>query len=524
MPSKKKLTHREYTIGWISALPLEMAAAKAMLDDTHGSLPIPDSDHNTYHLGEIGNHRIAIACLPAGVYGITSAAVVASQMLSTFPCIKFGLLVGVGGGVPNETTDIRLGDVVVSKPTDQCPGVIQYDYGKSLANGVFQRTGMLNNPPQLLLRAVSNMQADHMLAPNRVVAHLAKASKAYPLLRPSFTYPISMQDVLFEPSCHHDERNSSCESCDASRQVVRPPRQSTVPQIFYGPIASANQVMKDADIRDKLAEELGILCFEMEAAGLMNHFPCLVIRGICDYADSHKNKRWQIYAAATAAAYAKELLQTSIHSNMAPQESATETKIQTKIPVLKATFFGREQELKRLRQLLDTKASSRMSVIVWGSSAHGKTQLALHYLTLEKAKYNSVMWIDGSSQTMLSDSFEDIASLLPPSWCQMLPSVDRVLRWLEQDTNRSWLMVFDGIQTADNERGSGDSDFDIRRFIPTCDHGSVLFTTTAFDLHLRLGFPSVHLGGVDDRTGSSILLRCAGSYEAEASGMTCPYI
>lgn len=40
----------------------------------------------------------------------------------------------------------------------------------------------------------------------------------------------------------------------------------------------------------------------------MDSFPCLVIRGICDYADSHKNKIWQPYAAAVAAAYAKELL------------------------------------------------------------------------------------------------------------------------------------------------------------------------------------------------------------------------
>ncbi|CEO59881.1 Putative WD domain-containing protein [Penicillium brasilianum] len=45
----------------------------------------------------------------------------------------------------------------------------------------------------------------------------------------------------------------------------------------------------------------------MEAAGLLNNFPCSVIRGICDYADSHKNKEWQGYAAAVAAAYAKEL-------------------------------------------------------------------------------------------------------------------------------------------------------------------------------------------------------------------------
>jgi nucleoside phosphorylase len=79
--------------------------------------------------------------------------------------------------------------------------------------------------------------------------------------------------------------------------------------IYYGTIASGNQVIKDGVTRDRLSLELGgVLCYEMEAAGLMNHFPCLVIRGICDYADSHKNKGWQPYAAATAAACAKEVL------------------------------------------------------------------------------------------------------------------------------------------------------------------------------------------------------------------------
>lgn len=68
------------------------------------------------------------------------------------------------------------------------------------------------------------------------------------------------------------------------------------------------QVMKHGMTRDRLAEKHGILCFEMEAAGLMNLLPCLVIRGICNYSDSHKNKKWQGYAALTAAAYAKELL------------------------------------------------------------------------------------------------------------------------------------------------------------------------------------------------------------------------
>ena len=64
---------------------------------------------------------------------------------------------------------------------------------------------------------------------------------------------------------------------------------------------AANQVMR-------YGTGCRLLCFEIEVASLTNDFLCVVIRGIYDYVDSHKNKRWQGYAAATAAAYAKELL------------------------------------------------------------------------------------------------------------------------------------------------------------------------------------------------------------------------
>jgi hypothetical protein len=68
-------------------------------------------------------------------------------------------------------------------------------------------------------------------------------------------------------------------------------------------------VMRDGVARDEIAQPLSALCFEMEAAGMMDNLQCLPIRGICDYSDSHKNKEWQNYAAATAAAYARELLE-----------------------------------------------------------------------------------------------------------------------------------------------------------------------------------------------------------------------
>ncbi|KAF5966967.1 ankyrin protein 3 [Fusarium bulbicola] len=197
-----------YTVAWICALHIEMAAARAMLDEEHADCPRPANDTNSYVLGSIQNHNVVIACLPEAQYGLNTAASVLSNMRRTFPNIEIGLMVGIGGGVPLKA-DIRLGDIV----------------------------------------------------------------------------------------------------CDLSKLETRKQRLSTEPVIYYGGIGSANTVMKDSLIRDNIARELDVLCFEMEAAGLMDIMPCLPIRGICDYSDSHKSKEWQRYAAATAAAYAYEFLE-----------------------------------------------------------------------------------------------------------------------------------------------------------------------------------------------------------------------
>jgi nucleoside phosphorylase len=305
---KRKLKHEDYAIGWICALPLEMAVAKAMLDDIHADLPRRPNDNNTYTLGRIGEHNIVVACLPAGVYGTTSAATVATQMLFSFGLIRFGLMVGIGGGVPSKDADIRLGDIVVSKPTSRIGGVVQYDYGKTVTGGHVERTGALNKPPQALLTAVAKLQADHMLDNSLIPNYLSQIVDKRPTKMFAFTHRGQQQDRLFQAEYDHVDSENTCDDCDSSKLVVRPTRDTNAPRVHYGLIASGNQVMKHGGTRDRLARELGILCFEMEAAGLMDNFPCLIIRGICDYADSHKNKQWQEYAAATAAGYAKEIL------------------------------------------------------------------------------------------------------------------------------------------------------------------------------------------------------------------------
>jgi nucleoside phosphorylase len=316
--------HEDYTVGWICALPTEMAVAQGMLDERHDTLPSLPLDNNHYTFGRISDHNVVIACLPSGTTGTISAATVATQMLSAFTGLRFGLMVGIGGGVPSEEHDIRLGDVVVSKPTGTFGGVIQYDFGKTVQDGKFTRTGSLNKPPDVLLTALANLEAKHMMENHELRKYLSEMTKKYPRMRTQFTHP-GQQDRLFEAEYDHFMGQPTCSQCDISRWVHREPRESDDPVIHYGLIASGDQVMKYGAVRDRLRRELDILCFEMEVAGLMDNFPCLVIRGICDYADSHRNKQWQPYAAATAAAYVKELLSVTPKSQVVNTRVAVET-------------------------------------------------------------------------------------------------------------------------------------------------------------------------------------------------------
>lgn len=292
----------DYTVAWICALPLEMTAAKLMLEKVHALLPQLETDYNTYTLGSVGGHNVVVACLPSGVYGTTSAAIVLAHMLSTFPSLRFALMVGIGGGVP-KSNDIRLGDVVVSLPSGASGGVVQYDYGKALRDGSFQRTGSLNKPPRYLLTAVSQIRSDPETSLEKTVKEAHQKSES---IRKEFSRP--SKDWLFEATYDHNSMNLDCSTCDQTQLVDRRLRESGEPLVHYGLIASGNQVIKNAQLRDSIAQKTGILCFEMEAAGLMDQLPCLVIRGICDYCDSHKHKEWQGYGALTAAAYAAHLL------------------------------------------------------------------------------------------------------------------------------------------------------------------------------------------------------------------------
>lgn len=303
MANPRRPHTNDYTVGWICALPIELAAAAELLDEEFEDLPQDSIDTNLYTFGRVGNHNVVVACLPAGQTGTNSAAAVAIQLKSRFISIRFGLMVGIRGRVPSAKSDVRLGDMVISQPHTLHGGVVQYDFEKTRTGGQFTRTGSLNTPPTVLLNALAKLQSNLYRGRSSLPTHLSIFDRLL-----YFSREKAGPNIVFEPTYNHN-MGTTCEDCSRERLVERAPRTIKEVVVHYGTIASGNQVMKDGITRDRLTSELGsILCFEMEAVGLMNSFLCLVIRGICDYADSHKNKGWQPFAAATAAVCAKELL------------------------------------------------------------------------------------------------------------------------------------------------------------------------------------------------------------------------
>jgi nucleoside phosphorylase len=278
---------RDYTVAWLTPLYFEAGAALAMFDEYHGVPNRAPGQTIQYHLGRMGQHNVAIAGFPAGEVGIGVAASMAAEVRRDFPNLEIGLLVGIAAGIPSPERDIRLGDVVVAVPTGNNSGIIGYDLVNIEPEEIRPKQWQDASHPSLRsaissLRARSTHPSSGVLGGNGFLSHLQK-----------------FQRTLFErPSARPPSRSSP-----------RSTRQSEdSPIVHYGCILSGNAVIKSAEVRDDIAKPNNAVAIEMEAAGVMNRLPVAVIRGISDFADAEKNDEWQFYAAATAAAYAKELM------------------------------------------------------------------------------------------------------------------------------------------------------------------------------------------------------------------------
>jgi len=337
-PSQRK----SFEIAIICALRSEADAVEALFDifwddegKSYGKAP---GDPNAYTTGVIGTHNIVLAYMPG--MGKGNAAGVAASFRSSFEGIRLALVVGICGGVPHGTDDeeeILLGDVIISD------GLIEYDFGRKLPNKFIRKDTLQDSlaRPNTEIRALlAKLKGNRgrMRLRDNASHHLMDLEQNLGVEKAR--YPGADADKLFEPTYRHKHHDltactlcskcakkedevcqtaleSSCSELKCNDNKLVPRRRlikamdSTTaqePVIHYGLIASGDAVMNSGEDRDAIAAKENVIAFEMEGAGVWDNFPCVVIKGVCDYADSHKNKGWQNYAAATAAACMKAFL------------------------------------------------------------------------------------------------------------------------------------------------------------------------------------------------------------------------
>lgn len=297
-----QLDYNNYKVAWIAPLEIEAQAAMYMLDDVHtGRFPVGEGHDYPLIAGRMCGHNVVIASFPSGqIYGTEQAASLAGQLKILFPRLWFTLLVGVAAGLPSLQRDIRLGDVLVADSEGEVPAIVAYHLGKETSEGLKLlhdgRSQLPTNP--VVTSAFSKIKIpDPMCYINSFVEHF-KAMQHKDHSKGNFTDPGQSQDQL-------NETTSSGERAAVLREP-RPDNRRT--RVWYGPIGSGDKLMKNAKERDVLRDKYSIIGLEMEAAGVMSRLNVGVIRGVCDYGDEQKNKEWQPYAAAMAAAYAKQVL------------------------------------------------------------------------------------------------------------------------------------------------------------------------------------------------------------------------
>ncbi|KAL2828864.1 hypothetical protein BJY01DRAFT_255211 [Aspergillus pseudoustus] len=332
-PSRPR--HRqEFEVAIICALGLESDAVEILFDhfwdEGFGQAP---GDQNSYRTGVIGKHNVVLAYMPQ--MGKGPAATVSAHLRSSFENIKLALLVGVCGGVPEGNhPSIFLGDIVISE------SIANYDYGRRIPDGFVSKEPAWTPNFRIasFLRLLRGWKGRQDLE--------GRTSHHHDILQgrdKKYGHPQLRRDRLFQPSYRHkhyssrscitcstdqpckEAQGSTCDElkCDLTQCVIRPrPILREVSSedsdqqinIHFGGVASGDTVMKSGEDRDLTAKQHDAIAFEMEGAGVCPSLQCIIVKGVCDYADSHKDKSWQPFAAGIAAACMKAMLEQWIAS------------------------------------------------------------------------------------------------------------------------------------------------------------------------------------------------------------------
>ena len=293
-----QIGNSEPVIGIITALEKEYVAVKAVFEQGRDVKKKGVGAGRRYWLTDIkdseGNlQKVAVTLADMGN---NIAAIRATNMLNHYPTVQSIIMCGIAGGVPHPTKGedhVRLGDIVVSNKK----GIVQYDFDKEYQN--FTEIRAMPVPASAeLIEAAKYLRSNEMLGQRPWEYIIVQA-----LQRLNWQRPPQETDLLYSPVpkdeiiCHPEDSE----------------RHEDQPRIFLGAIGSANKLLKNPQKRDLLRDQFGVKAIEMEASGVAdatwNHRTgYLVVRGICDYCDTHKSDTWQKYSAVTAAAYVKSLL------------------------------------------------------------------------------------------------------------------------------------------------------------------------------------------------------------------------
>ncbi|KAM0239457.1 hypothetical protein ACHAP5_008379 [Fusarium lateritium] len=511
---------RGFEIAMICALPREANAANLLFDqfwDDEGDLyGRADGDTNTYITGRIGGHNVVLAVLPS--MGTSSAAAATASLRSSYTGLKLAILVGICGGIPRiNNFDVYLGDVVVSK------AIVQYDYGRqypeyfAIKNTVEDSLGRANKDIRSLLTVFETelMRERLQTEASKHLKHLqevAREASKKKRRQASYQYPGTKEDKLYPATYAHRHRkwcsvcadgpDAFCKSastascaeagCDSASLTIRERLEEIIPggdfrpEVFIGRIGSGNTVMKSGEDRDQIATQNNLIAFEMEGAGVWDEVPCIVVKGICDYADSHKNKAWQDFAAATAAAVAKAILRryaahdgdksSTLKTESSPgkargpcyyiplAESIRFTGRTTVLNALEGVFFGQEQ-------------TQRVALVGLGGT--GKTQIALHfaYQVKEKKPEYSIFWLPVLSDEGAERAYAEIAKELGLQKRSEDDDVKGlVCQHLSSAEAGKWLLIVDNADDQELILGSIDKP-GLEEYLPQSESGMILLTT-----------------------------------------------
>ncbi|KAK5057840.1 hypothetical protein LTR84_011841 [Exophiala bonariae] len=506
----------DFRIILICALPLEAESVQATFDhcwDDEGKrYGKASGDPNEYTTGMIGEHNVVLAHMPG--MGTTSAAAVSAARVS-FPSIVLAIVVGICGAAPfgNNHQEILLGDVVISK------ALVQYDFGRQHPGGFERKTDVQASigRPSPELRAIQARLATTQHK-QRMRRNLTRYLQEIQQTLPGTVCPGREYDVLYRSSyIHQHHPSANCQKCSEVGEIcevalhancddlgcqanMREERKrmagpSTIdPEIHFGIVASGNAVIRSGEYRDQLVKAEGVIGFEMEGVGVWDYFPTIIIKGVCDYADSHKQKGWQSYAAAAAAACTKAFLKEwDAASTVKERDVASHQKFHWLVPFERnRDFVDRTSIMDELLHLIppEMEMDCCQRTVIEGLGGTGKTQIALEAAFRIRDQYPScsIFWVPTVDMTSLENAYREIGrKLLVPGLEESGADVKFLVKNAMSDGGcGTWLLIVDNADDVEllfRSNSLGD-------YLPSSPLGSILFTTRNHEVAAELDIPS----------------------------------